>query len=154
MGFISSRISPYRAQVEHHGPTTFGQYSREATLFATGQQGSFGSLFRINQSVRSGEVGKFELVRSKYVDQFKSDRTFTLILRLHHNVIKTAIRRISLAYSRISLAEVAAKLKLESPKDAEYIIAKAIRDGVIEAVLDHENGWMQSKENSDIYCTR
>ena len=64
------------------------------------------------------------MVRSKYVDQFKSDRTFTLILRLHHNVIKTAIRRISLAYSRISLADVAAKLKLESPKDAEYIIAK------------------------------
>ena len=21
-------------------------------------------------------------------------------------------------------------------------------------MLDHENGWMQSKENSDIYCTR
>ena len=33
-------------------------------------------------------------------------------------------------------------------------IFQAIRDGVIEAVLDHENGWMQSKENSDIYCTR
>jgi len=110
--------------------------------------------FELTKAVRSGEVGKFEVVRSKYVDQFKSDRTFTLILRLHHNVIKTAIRRISLAYSRISLAEVAAKLKLESPKDAEYIIAKAIRDGVIEAVLDHENGWMQSKEISDIYCTR
>ena len=75
-------------------------------------------------AVRSGDVVKFDVVRSKYVDQFKSDRTFTLILRLHHNVIKTAIRRISLAYSRISLADVAAKLKLESPKDAEYIIAK------------------------------
>eukprot|EP00093_Oithona_nana_P013516 13516.XXX_22734_19659_1 [CDS] Oithona nana genome sequencing. len=110
--------------------------------------------FELTKAVRSGDVGKFEVVRSKYLDQFKSDRTFTLILRLHHNVIKTAIRRISLAYSRISLAEVAAKLKLESPKDAEYIIAKAIRDGVIEAVLDHENGWMQSKEISDIYCTR
>ena len=60
------------------------------------------------------------------MDQFKADRTFTLILRLHHNVIKTAIRRISLAYSRISLADVAAKLNLESPKDAEYIIAKVI----------------------------
>merc|ERR1712088_150268 len=87
-------------------------------------------------------------------DQFEADKTFTLILRLHHNVIKTAIRRISLAYSRISLDDVAKKLRLDSPADAEYIIAKAIRDGVIEAVLDHENGWMQSKENTDIYCTR
>lgn len=83
-------------------------------------------IFNLFAAVRSGDVGKFEVVRSKYLDQFKSDRTFTLILRLHHNVIKTAIRRISLAYSRISLAEVAAKLKLESPKDAEYIIAKVI----------------------------
>ena len=80
--------------------------------------------FKSFLAVRSGDVVKFDVVRSKYVDQFKSDRTFTLILRLHHNVIKTAIRRISLAYSRISLADVAAKLKLESPKDAEYIIAK------------------------------
>ena len=44
-------------------------------------------------AVRSGDVTKFEVVRAKYVDQFKADRTFTLILRLHHNVIKTAIRR-------------------------------------------------------------
>jgi 26S proteasome regulatory subunit N3 len=117
-------------------------------------QEALASYFELTKAVRSGDVTKFEVVRAKYVDQFKADRTFTLILRLHHNVIKTAIRRISLAYSRISLADVAAKLNLESPKDAEYIIAKAIRDGVIEAVLDHENGWMQSKENSDIYCTR
>lgn len=52
---------------------------------------------------------------------------------------------ISLSYSRISLADIAAKLQLDSPQDAEYIIAKAIRDGVIEASLDHEEGYMQSK---------
>ena len=89
-------------------------------FFPSSSSNSFKSFL----AVRSGDVVKFDVVRSKYVDQFKSDRTFTLILRLHHNVIKTAIRRISLAYSRISLADVAAKLKLESPKDAEYIIAK------------------------------
>jgi len=110
--------------------------------------------FELTKSVRSGDVDKFQLVLNEYTGTFESDRTFTLILRLHHNVIKTAIRRISLAYSRISLQDVAKKLRLESPADAEYIIAKAIRDGVIEAVLDHENGWMQSKENTDIYCTR
>ena len=63
------------------------------------------------------------------MDQFKEDRTFTLILRLHHNVIKTAIRRISLAYSRISLKDVAKKLDLGTSDNpdhiaAEYIIAK------------------------------
>ncbi len=34
------------------------------------------------------------------------------------------------------------------------LVPQAIRDGVIEASLDHENGWMQSKDTSDIYATR
>ena len=95
------------------------------------------NLFLSFSAVRSGDVAKFEVVRTKYVNQFKADRTFTLILRLHHNVIKTAIRRISLAYSRISLADVAAKLKLESPKDAEYIIAKVCNSRPGHALWDH-----------------
>ena len=80
-------------------------------------------------AVRSGELDKFQSIKNRYIDQFKEDRTFTLILRLHHNVIKTAIRRISLAYSRISLKDVAMKLGLGTKDNpdhiaAEYIIAK------------------------------
>ena len=51
------------------------------------------------------------------------------------------------------MADIAAKLHLPSPTSAEYICAKAIRDGVIEATIDHENGWMVSNEVVDIYCT-
>jgi hypothetical protein len=61
---------------------------------------------------------------NRHAAQFRDDHTYTLILRLHHNVIKTAIRTMSLAYSRISLADIAKKLRLESSNDAEYIIAK------------------------------
>ena len=52
------------------------------------------------------------------------ERTYTLIVRLRHNVIKTGIRMISLSYSRISLEDIAEKLKLDSAIDAEYIVAK------------------------------
>ena len=38
------------------------------------------------------------------------DRTHNLIVRLRHNVIRAGLFRISLAYWRISLADVAAKL--------------------------------------------
>jgi 26S proteasome regulatory subunit N3 len=68
----------------------------------------------------------------------------TLILRLRHNVIKTGIRRISVSYSRISLRDICLKLHLDSEEDAEYIVAKAIRDGVIDATIDHEQGFMKS----------
>ena len=31
---------------------------------------------------------------------------------------------------------------------------QAIRDGVIEATIDHEKGYVQSKETSNVYMTR
>jgi len=87
-------------------------------------------------------------------ERFTSDCTLSLIMRLHHNVVKTAVRTISLAYSRITFKDIATKLLLDSSEDAEFIVAKAIRDGVIEAVLDHEAGTMSSKDTSDVYATR
>jgi len=109
---------------------------------------------QLTQAVKSGDLQKFQSVLDHYGKQFEADHTYTLILRLHHNVVKTAVRTISLAYTRITFADIAKKLILDSPEDAEYIVAKAIRDGVIEAVLDHENGWMQSKDTSDVYSTK
>lgn len=58
---------------------------------------------------------------------FAEDRTSNLIVRLRHNVIRAGLRRISLAYSRISLADVASKLGLANVEDTECIVAKAIR---------------------------
>jgi 26S proteasome regulatory subunit N3 len=35
-----------------------------------------------------------------------------------------------------------------------YFIVQAIRDSVIEAAIDHEGGFMASKERTDVYCTQ
>lgn len=37
---------------------------------------------------------------------------------------RPGVRMISLSYSRISLADIAQKLQLDSPEDAEFIVAK------------------------------
>lgn len=106
------------------------------------------------QAVRVGNLEDFETTVSKHTDQFRHDGTYTLILRLRQNVIKTGIRMMSLSYSRISLRDICIRLKLTSEESAEYIVAKAIRDGVIEASLDREHGYMKSKEVGDVYATR
>jgi len=59
-------------------------------------------------------------------------------------VIKFGLKKINIAYSRISLSDIQKKLSLESVEETEQIVAKAIRDGVIEAKIDHDNMWMQS----------
>uniref|UniRef100_A0A023GFC3 Probable 26S proteasome non-ATPase regulatory subunit 3 n=1 Tax=Amblyomma triste TaxID=251400 RepID=A0A023GFC3_AMBTT len=110
--------------------------------------------FQLTQAVRAGNLARFNEVLENFGPKFQADHTFTLIIRLRHNVIKTGVRMINLSYLRISLADVAQKLQLDSSEDAEFIVAKAIRDEVIEATIDHERGCMQSKDNMDIYCTR
>jgi 26S proteasome regulatory subunit N3 len=108
------------------------------------------------QAVRIGDLELFRNVAEKYATTFSTDGTNNLIVRLRHNVIRTGLRNISISYSRISLADVAQKLRLSSADpiaDAESIISKAIRDGAIDATLDHANGWMVSKEIGDIYST-
>ncbi|XP_070535762.1 26S proteasome non-ATPase regulatory subunit 3-like [Ptychodera flava] len=109
--------------------------------------------FQLTQAVRAGNLARFNEVLENFGSKFQAEDTYTLIIRLRHNVIKTGVRMINLSYSRISLVGVAQKLQLDSPEDAEFIVAKAIRDGVIEATIDHEKGYIQSKENIDIYST-
>ncbi|KAL8634946.1 MAG: hypothetical protein Q9228_007513 [Teloschistes exilis] len=106
------------------------------------------------QAVRVGEIDGFLNVVQTHNATFRRDGTYTLILRLRQNVIKTGIRMMSLSYAKISLRDICMKLKLHSEESAEYIVAKSIRDGVIEASLDHEHAFMKSKEVGDVYATR
>lgn len=110
--------------------------------------------FLLVRAVRVGELDVFFETLHAQAATFKKDGTYSLVLRLRQNVIKTGIRMMSLTYSKISLRDICVRLGLESEESAEYIVAKAIRDGVIEATLNHEKGYMQSKENTDVYATQ
>ena len=110
--------------------------------------------FQLVQAVSAGDVEAFKRLVQRYSKTFRADGTYTLVLRLRQNVIKTGIRMMSLSYARISLRDICIRLDLGSEESAEYIVAKAIRDGVIEATLDHEQGYMKSKDVGDVYATR
>lgn len=129
----------------------------ERTIFMqNGMKNALVPYFELTNAVRIGDLELFRTVTEKCSNVFSKDGTHNLIVRLRYNVIRTGLRNISISYSRISLIDVAKKLRLESDNpvaDAESIVAKAIRDGAIDATLDHTNGWMVSKETGDIYST-
>lgn len=110
--------------------------------------------FEITKAVKQGNVALFSEVVQRHQKILKKDRIYALVLRLRQNVIKTGIRIMSLTYSNISLKDICVRLHLDSEESAEYMVAKAIRDGVIDAVINHEKGFMQSKEILDIYSTK
>ncbi|KJY02117.1 26s proteasome non-atpase regulatory subunit 3 like protein [Zymoseptoria brevis] len=124
--------------------SVFRQPALEAALYP---------YFKLVQAVRVGDLQAFLKCVNVSEAQFRKDGTYTLILRLRQNVIKTGVRMLSLSYSRISLRDICTRLGVESEESAEYITAKAIRDGVIEASLDHQNGHMVTVPQKDAYST-
>ncbi|XP_039141485.1 probable 26S proteasome non-ATPase regulatory subunit 3 [Dioscorea cayenensis subsp. rotundata] len=133
-----------------------GEIPERTVFMQKGMKKALIPYFELTNAVRIGDLELFRTVAEKFSSTFGSDRTHNLIVRLRHNVIRTGLRNISISYSRISLADVARKLRLNSDNpvaDAESIVAKAIRDGAIDATIDHANGWMVSKETGDVYST-
>jgi 26S proteasome regulatory subunit N3 len=74
-----------------------------------------------------------------------------LISRLKHTVLKFGLKKLNISYSKISLRDIQKKLSLDSVEETEQIVAKAIRDGVIDAVINHDEGFMQCREVQDVY---
>jgi len=86
----------------------------------------------------------FKKILQTHQTLFEKDKNFTLIQRLRHTVIKFGLKKINISYSKISIKDIAQKLGLDSVDETEQIVAKAIRDGVIDAVVDHDHMWMKS----------
>jgi len=130
-----------------------GEVPERAEFAVPGLSQPLQPYYEVTQAVRRGNLDAFAQVAAKYDAVFRADATRNLVTRLHQNVLRTGLKRISMAYSRISLADVAAKLALPSVEDTECIVAKAIRDGGVDAVLDHDTGAMVSKETQDVYVS-
>jgi 26S proteasome regulatory subunit N3 len=109
--------------------------------------------FQIVNCVKSGDMDTFKSIVTKYEAIFRADRNYSLILRLRHTVLKFGLKKLNISYSKISLKDIQSKLSLDSVEETEQIVAKAIRDGVIEAVINHDGGFMSSLEQSDVYTS-
>eukprot|EP01104_Vermistella_antarctica_P012441 TRINITY_DN35_c0_g1_i1.p1 TRINITY_DN35_c0_g1~~TRINITY_DN35_c0_g1_i1.p1 ORF type:complete len:535 (-),score=212.36 TRINITY_DN35_c0_g1_i1:131-1735(-) len=131
-----------------------GEIPERAVFRQPGLKQALRPYFLVVQAVRVGDVGAFTRVINTHAAVFKRDKNFTLVQRIRHNVIKTGLRKINLSYSRIHLSDICAKLNLDSVEDAEFIVTKAIRDGVIDATIDHEGRHLSSTETTDIYSTQ
>lgn len=130
-----------------------GEIPPRSDFLAKDMRDMLNPYMQLASCVRFGQLGRFVSIVQQHKALFEHDRTYSLILRVRQHVIKTGLRRICQAYSRISISNVCEKLSMENPADAEYILSKAIRDGVIDAVLDNEKGELITSDTVDVYST-
>lgn len=130
-----------------------GEIPPRSDFLAKNMRDCLSPYLQLTTCVRFGQLGRFMSIVQQHHEVFMHDRTYSLILRVRQHVIKTGLRRIAQAYSRISISDVCIKLSMENASDAEYILSKAIRDGVIDAVLDNERGELITSDSVDVYST-
>ncbi|CAE7892001.1 psmD3 [Symbiodinium sp. KB8] len=107
----------------------------------------------ISQAVRVGNTAAFEQAVSDHLPAFVADGNLSLVRRLTHTVLKAGLKKISRSYSRIAFEDIAAKLGVPSAVHAEALVAKAVRDVVIQGTLDSEAGTFTSQDTEDVYAT-
>jgi len=130
-----------------------GEIPERKVFYTDGMTTELEPYLKITQAVRRGDLAVFRSTASSFRDRLLIDGTFTLISRLAHSVVKAGLRRLSTSYSRISLEDIATRLGLVSAASAEFVVAKAVRDGVIEATIDREGGYVQTHDLVDVYAT-
>ncbi|KAL7437046.1 hypothetical protein ACHAXH_004191 [Discostella pseudostelligera] len=130
-----------------------GEIPERSVFFGEGMVKEMKPYLEIAQAVRRGDLAIFHDTVGIHAERLQLDGTYTLISRLAHSVVKAGLRRLKTSYSRISLEDVATRLGLPSAISAEFVVAKAVRDGVIDATIDHEKQYVQSHDLVDVYAT-
>jgi 26S proteasome regulatory subunit N3 len=134
-----------------------GEIPERSVFYTIGMKGELEPYLKITQAVRRGDLAVFRDTVASFADRLLADGTLTLISRLAHSVVKAGLRRLQISYSRISLEDVAHRLGLQTVTSAEFVVAKAIKDGVIDATIfkGHNGigGYVQSHELIDVYST-
>lgn len=107
----------------------------------------------LTECVKEGDLAEYMRCLAAHSELLRKCGLSRILLRLRHNVIKTGLRKINAAYSRISLEDIASKLALSSMENALNIVSKAIRDGVIDARVDYGAKCVESTAETEMYST-
>lgn len=149
---LGFRIAAQRLQIIVQ--LLMGEIPDRHLFFGTGMRRALAPYLAITQAVQRGDLAVFHQVVAEHAARLQADATYTLIARLAHQVVKAGLRKLHISYSRLSLQDVADRLGLASPHSAEYVVAKAVRDGVLDATIHHEEGYVQSHDLVDVYATK
>ncbi|CAB9505390.1 Probable 26S proteasome non-ATPase regulatory subunit 3 [Seminavis robusta] len=131
-----------------------GEIPDRHVFLSKGMKRELSPYLAITQAVRQGDLGVFHQVVAEQVTRLQQDGTHTLISRLAQQVVKAGLRKLHVSYSRLSLQDVADRLGLPSATSAEFVVAKAVRDGVLDATIHHEEAYVQSHDLVDVYATK
>jgi len=97
----------------------------------------------------SNQTADLENVISKYSDVFETDGNSGLVAQAAASQTKSNIKRLTKTFVTLSLTDVAAKVGLQTSKEAEEKIVSMIEEGSIHARISQKDGMVQFDANPE-----
>jgi COP9 signalosome complex subunit 3 len=90
-------------------------------------------------------------VVTKHTDTFSRDNNLGLVKQCITSLYKKNIQRLTKTFLTLSLADMANRVQLSTPKEAEKYVLHMIEDGEIFATINQKDGMVSFHDNPETY---
>ncbi|KAE8718192.1 COP9 signalosome complex subunit 3 [Hibiscus syriacus] len=104
-------------------------------------------------SYSNGKIADLETYVEANKDKFESDNNLGLVKQAVSSMYKRNIQRLTQTYLTLSLQDIANRVQLNSPKEAEMHVLQMIKDGEIYATINQKDGMVRFLEDPEQYKT-
>jgi len=90
---------------------------------------------------------------TKYQELLTTDNNLGLVQQVVESQTRTNIKRLTKTFVTLSLQDVASRVQLESPQEAEKAIVEMIAAGTIHATISQQDGMVKFDSNPESYSS-
>ncbi|XP_055628425.1 COP9 signalosome complex subunit 3 isoform X2 [Toxorhynchites rutilus septentrionalis] len=105
----------------------------------------------LSSAYHSSNCDEVRNVANKYRETFIRDTNMGLVKQVVASLYKKNIQRLTKTFLTLSLADVASRVKLSGPVEAEKFILNMIKSGEIFASINQKDGMVVFKDNPEKY---
>jgi len=107
----------------------------------------------LETAYQDNNAGKLSEVVSKHTDTFSGDANMGLVRQVVASQIRTSIKRLTRTFITLSLADLAQRVGLGSPKQVEAELVGMIEAGSIQATISQQDGMVRFDTKSESYSS-
>ncbi|XP_055533819.1 COP9 signalosome complex subunit 3 [Wyeomyia smithii] len=105
----------------------------------------------LSSAYNSSNSDEVRLIVNKYRDSFIRDTNMGLVKQVVSSLYKKNIQRLTKTFLTLSLADVASRVQLSGPAEAEKYILNMIKSGEIFASINQKDGMVVFKDDPEKY---
>ncbi|KAF9606053.1 hypothetical protein IFM89_022245 [Coptis chinensis] len=109
--------------------------------------------YDLGEIYSNGKISELESFVETHREEFERENNLGLVKQVISSVYKRNIQRLTQTYLTLSLQDIANRVQLNTPKEAEMHVLQMIQDGEIFATINQKDGMVSFHEDHEQYKT-